>query len=292
MRAGFAKSKVSQQANRLIERHDTTYGAYWKSYDFRAGGVNSRLTQYPLGPVFHGNTYNDDLAFHQAGGEIIFNLPNGLQAYMLVNGKDERIDAGPIDVVSDSQKTSGTPAIVNGLSCIACHNKGMITEFTDEIREGSAVGGAAQLKVQKLFPKPEELAKMTQEDTRMFLGADRQAMGPFLQVGKDVQRPIETFDEPIGKIARYYRNDDLDATGAAAELGMDSAQRLIGAIEGNPTLRGYGLGPLTQEGGHVKRGDWEKIEGTSVMQRTARALERGTPLRQSVAGFPCQPPAQ
>ena len=34
MRAGFIKSGVSAQ-NRLIERHDSLYGAYWKSYDFK-----------------------------------------------------------------------------------------------------------------------------------------------------------------------------------------------------------------------------------------------------------------
>src|SRR5262249_27321672 len=32
-RAGFARSGVSGQ-NRLVERHDALYGAYWKSYDF------------------------------------------------------------------------------------------------------------------------------------------------------------------------------------------------------------------------------------------------------------------
>jgi serine/threonine-protein kinase len=288
MRAGFAKSRVSQLANRLIERHESNYGAYWKSYDFRSGGDRSRLTEYPLGPVFKGNEYNEDLAFHQAGGEIIFNLPNGMQAYMLVNGKDERIDAGPIDVVSDSQKTSGTPVIVNGLSCIACHNKGMITDFTDEIRLGTGVGGPARVKVDRLYPDPRVLAEQTQKDSQQFLEADRKAMGPFLQVGEDAQRPIESFDEPIGKIARYYRSDDLDAPAAAAELGVESPERLIGAIEGNRTLRGYGLGPLAQPGGHVKRGDWEKLEGNSVMQRTARELELGTPCRESVSGFPCQ----
>jgi serine/threonine-protein kinase len=288
MRAGFAKSRVSQLANRMIERHESTYGAYWKSYDFRSGGDRSKLTEFPLGPVFKGNDYNETLAFHQAGGEIIFNLPNGLQAYMLVNDKDERIDVGPIDVVSDSQKTAGTPAIVNGLSCMACHNKGMITDFTDEIRLGKAVGGDAQLKVERLYPDPKVLAEKTQEDVQRFLDAEKRAMGPFLQVGEDAQRAIETFDEPIGKIARYYRNDDLDAPAAASELGIESTERLIGAIQGNSRLREYGLGPLGQPGGHVKRGDWEKLEGNSVMQRTARELNLGTPCRESVAGFPCQ----
>jgi hypothetical protein len=78
-------------------------------------------------------------------GGIIFNLPNGLQGYLLVNGKDERIDASRIEVVSDGLKTSGTAAIVNGLLCIACHGKEMKSDFKDMARNGSCRPGAAFL---------------------------------------------------------------------------------------------------------------------------------------------------
>jgi serine/threonine-protein kinase len=286
LRAGFAKSKVSIQSNRLLERHESAYGAYWKSYDFRSGQDRSLLTQFPLGPVFAGNRFYDQ-AFQQAGGEIIFNLPNGLQAYLLVNAKDQRIDAGPIDVVSDAQKTSGSPVIVNGLSCMACHTEGMKADFADEIRLGTSVGGDAKLHVQRLYPEPKLLEDKLKEDRQRFLDALTRAMGRFLQVGEDVKRPVDTFDEPIGKISRYYRLDDLDATAAAAELGIKSAEVLIAAIQGNSHLRQLGLGPLAK-GGHVKRGIWEKIDGNSPMQRTARELDLGTPFREIVTGFSCQ----
>jgi serine/threonine-protein kinase len=131
MRCGFTSSGVSGQ-NRLIERHRTKYGAYWKSYDFKAGNRRAILSQFPLGPVYPGNE-SSKLAFEHDGGEVIFNLPNGLQAYLLIDGQDNRIDAGPIEVVSDALKTSGTPAIVNGLSCMSCHKQGMIDAPADEI---------------------------------------------------------------------------------------------------------------------------------------------------------------
>ena len=57
-------------------------------------------------------------AFEHAGGEIIFQLPNKLQGYLLVNSKDERIAAGPIEIVSDALQTSGT-ATIDGLA-LAC----------------------------------------------------------------------------------------------------------------------------------------------------------------------------
>jgi serine/threonine-protein kinase len=287
MRAGFATSKVSQQANRLIERHDAAYGAYWKSYDFRSGEDRIQLTKFPLGPVFDGNPFNEQ-AFHQAGGEIFFSLPNGLQGYMLVNAKDERIDVGPIDVVSDSQRTSGTPAIVNGLSCIACHVNGMKSDFKDEIRHGAAVQEDAKSKVLTLYPEPQILAERARADRKQFLDAERTAMAPFLLVGEDANRPIESFDEPVGKIARYYRLDDLDAAAAAAELGTTSAE-LISAIKANSTLRQYGIAPLVEEG-HVKRGDWEKSDGYSIMQRAARDLFLGNPYNgEAASDFSCRP---
>ena len=101
-RAGFQKSGITRQ-NRLVERHDSSYGAYWKSYDFRPKNDFSLLTTYPLGPKYERNPYLDQ-AFVHDGGEIIFNLPNGLQAYMLVDGKDKRIDNGPTDVVNDPHR--------------------------------------------------------------------------------------------------------------------------------------------------------------------------------------------
>ena len=54
--------------------------------------------------AFAGNPFADQ-AFEHDGGEIIFNLPNGLQGYLLVDGKGERIDEGPIEIVSDASKT-------------------------------------------------------------------------------------------------------------------------------------------------------------------------------------------
>ena len=94
--AGFKDSGVAIEGNpRLLEWHETAYGAYWKSYDF-AGKVDRRnLFENPLGP---GDARN---FFQQDGGEIIFNLPNKLQAYMLINAKGIRIDVGPTTVVVD-----------------------------------------------------------------------------------------------------------------------------------------------------------------------------------------------
>src|SRR5580704_2275290 len=88
VRSGFGQSEVSPSANRLVERHDESFGGYWRSYDFLGGSPNSQLSQFPLGPEFKDNPYSQQ-AFHQAGGEIVFNLPNHLQAYLLMVGQIE-----------------------------------------------------------------------------------------------------------------------------------------------------------------------------------------------------------
>ncbi|MCI0455624.1 MAG: hypothetical protein L0Z62_01425 [Gemmataceae bacterium] len=275
VRAGFTKSGVSGQ-NRLVERHAAVYGAYWKSYDFKSNDGRGNLFRFPLGPLFHDHPF-ERLAFDHDGGEIIFNLPNGLQGYLLVDGKDRRIDAGPIEVVSDGKKTSGTPAIVNGLSCMACHQHGMIREFTDTVRTGAGVAGSARDKVRELYVLPEEMNQLLQKDEDRFVRALDGAVAPFLK--GDGSRDIRSLPEPISAIARWYLLQELGALEAAHELGEPDPKRLQAALEHNPQLQRLGLGPLTQ-GATIKRETWESLKGfISPFQEVARALKRGTPKR-------------
>ncbi len=275
-RAGFTKSGVSSQ-NRMIERHESAHGAYWKSYDFKANDGRGNLFQFPLGPAFRDNPFADQ-AFTHDGGEIIFNLPNGLQGYLLVDGKDQRIDEGPIEVVSDGNKTSGTTAIVNGLSCMACHKHGMIREgFRDEIREGNAVSGAARTKTRRLYIKDEDMQAFLKNDEDRFVAALDKTIGPFLKRGEDREKDIREFtDEPVSKIAKQYQRD-LTLEDAAFELGIADPKQLATAIENNDRLRQLGLGTLAR-GGLVKRDAWASIKNRlSPFHRAAFELDRGTP---------------
>jgi serine/threonine-protein kinase len=275
-RAGFAKSGVSSQ-NRLIERHEAAYGAYWKSFDFKSNDGAGNLFRFPLGPAFKDNPFADQ-AFAHAGGELIFHLPNGLQAYLLVNGKGQRIDEGPTDVVSDTNKSSGTVAIVTGLSCMVCHKHGMIREgFKDELRDGAGVAGAARDKVQQLHRTAEDFTALMKDDENRFLTALDRAVGPFLKVGPDKDKDIREFtDEPIGRVVRAYHRD-LTLQDAATELGLADAQGLANSIVGNNRLRELGLGALTN-GGTLKRDAWSSVEQRlSPFQRAALELDRGSP---------------
>ena len=275
-RAGFAESGVSSH-NRLVDRHTATYGAYWKSYDFSRSEGTGNLFRFPLGPAFADNPFPNQ-AFEHAGGEIIFNLPNGLQGYLLVDAKGDRIDVGPIDIVGDDDKTSGTAAIVNGLSCMACHRNGM-QPFKDTVRDGLAVSGEARAKAQRLFAPKETMDRLLSKDEARFLAAVDQAAGSFLKVGDDRKKAIGDFAEPIGFVARAYLKD-LDAADAAAELGLKDPNELSVLIRANARLRQLGLGPL-QDGGTIKRSEWDSLERRflSTFHQAALELELGTPFR-------------
>jgi hypothetical protein len=244
-RGGLVTSGVSRH-NRLVERHRTPFGAYWRSYDFKSSAGRGNLLLFPLGPRFHGNDF-DDQAFEQAGGEVIFNLPNGLQGYMLADAKDNRLDVpAPVGIVSDKSEASGTPEIVNGISCLACHSSGM-KPFRDEIREHPAVFAAAREKVQQLHPLPDEMDKLLARDEDLFLRNLDEAMGDFLRFGEldkaDIRELVRRLNEPVGEVARLYTKD-LTPEAVAAELGLPNVDALQGAIRGNPRLQEFGLGPL------------------------------------------------
>jgi hypothetical protein len=129
VRAGFTDSGVSTN-NRLIERHGFRDGAFWLSYDFSGNLERNLLRDNPLGPADAFPAAKN--VFQHAGGELIFNLPNGLQAYLLIDNKGDRIDVGPSDIVYDQSLRGGF--IINGISCMSCHDQGMKTA-SDELRD-------------------------------------------------------------------------------------------------------------------------------------------------------------
>src|SRR5262249_48602848 len=157
------------------------FGSYWKSYDFKKDSVRNDLMRFPLGPRFTKNPFREQ-AFAHDGGEIIFHLPNHLMGYLLVDGEDKRIDVGPIAVVSDPLKTSGTSEIGTGVSCMACHKHGTFPLPKDAIRDGKAVFGDAQKKVQRVYPENEAMNQLVKKDADRFLRALDDATGPFLKV--------------------------------------------------------------------------------------------------------------
>ena len=281
-RAGFAKSGVSGN-NRLIERHPIDGRRYyWKSYDFKQSTWEANLQQFPLGPTFkqkelygdvaekYPDTHFPEKAFVHDGGEIVFSLPNGLQGYLLIDGADRRIDAGPIEVVSDALKTSGTALVVCGVSCMGCHKDGVIKSPPDLVRDGAAAFGAQRDRVKLLYPAAADMAKLTQRDADFFRAALTEATLPVLTAAGSPADNVKELSEPVGEVAREYLLKDLDLAAAAAELYIENPAQLKAKIDGNADLLRIGVGALLKDKGVIKRGAWESVRGTSQMQQLAR----------------------
>ncbi|MEW6733322.1 MAG: hypothetical protein AB1489_18490 [Acidobacteriota bacterium] len=242
VRAGLRNSGVSQN-NRALERHISTFGAYWKSYDF----ANNRDSQ---------NIFKDPLRFNAVGGEIIFNLPNGMQAYFLVNSENQRIDEAPIAVVAD-RNNPNDPIIRNGRSCMSCHFAGMKT-FKDDVRAvilAQPLSNFDREKVLALYPTQDLLDQLLTEDQNRFRYAVEQAGG---KLSANVQT------EPINAMARRFEAE-LSAAQAAAEVGLD-IQEFRALIRRNRQLSAQGLEQLLVADGGFKRDAWERLFGDLVSE--------------------------
>jgi serine/threonine-protein kinase len=225
------------------------------------------------------NSAKPGQAFEHAGGEILFNLPNGLQGYMLVDVQGRWIDEGPIEVVGNAPKIADTAAIVPGLSCMACHQLGVIA-FPDTIRDGQAVVGDHRDAAQKLFLAQEAMNQLLAGDEGRFRRALDEATGAYLKVGEDRDKMSRDFPEPIGALARDYQRD-LGPNEVAAELGLDDPKALAGMVRANPRLGEKGLAPLLRDAA-IKRAHWDSLlEGrfNSRFQQVAGELELGSPFR-------------
>ena len=251
-RAGFNGSAVSRN-NRMIERHDSSYGYYWKSYDFAKNIDRQNLFSHPLGPGTAENHFKHD------GGELIFSLPNGFQGYLLVNAAGRRIDKGPTEIVSDPRQPDR--AVENGLSCMTCHVRGMLPK-DDQIRPHAQKNPGSFSKkeldaILALYPAQERFQKLIEEDAEKFRKATELAGMP----------PALT--EPIRALATLFETElDLPLAAAEASLTPDELQKLLTKT---PALARV-LGSLQAAGGSVQRETF-----ANSFAALARAAKIGSP---------------
>ena len=226
-RAGLNDSGVSKN-NRVVERHQSQHGAYWKSYDF-AGNVGVQdIFTYPL-------------TFRHDGGEIVFNLPNGLQAYYISDASGIRINEAPTRIVSNPDERDGI--VRNGISCIGCHTEGMKT-FEDQVRAVFAKQSNSPVKTQvlRLYAEKVKMNELVDEDTERYRRALVATGGVFGGI-EPVYRFYKAFEGPV------------DAAHAAAAVGLET-EAFLEKIRENPSLQRLGLRTLESENGNVKRDAW------------------------------------
>ncbi len=245
-RAGMTVSGVSHN-NRVVERHPARYGFFWKSFDFKSN----------RGPE---NMFKDPIAFKESGGEMIFTLPNGLQAYYVSNNKGDRLDAAPTEIVVD--KFAEDKIVRNGLSCMRCHDQGM-KGFMDNVRPAllnlPGVAGFDKREALQLYPEQKVMDDFLKEDGTRFLDAMRRTLG------RTQAR------ESLAPVTRRYLDNPLTLATAGGELGLNESTHLQSVFR-SPAFSALGLLPLTT-GGVVRRDAWEEYYDQAV-----RGLGLGTPI--------------
>ena len=235
-RAGLRSSGVSSN-NRVLERHTSPHGAYWKSFDFRSN-------------LDDQNIFKDPLRLNAAGGEIIFNLPNGLQAYLLVDAFGRRIDEAPIAIVSD-RNNADDPIIRNGRSCMSCHFAG-VQPFKDDVRpvvRGLSLASFDREKALAIYPAQETLDRLTERDRRRFEQAAEQ-LGAL---------SLSAQAEPINALTRRFLSE-MSVVQAAAEAGLEAGE-FQNRIANSPRLLALGYGQLLVPNGGIKRDAWDRNFG-------------------------------
>lgn len=266
-RSGFNGSGVARN-NRLLERHEAPFGAYWRSYDFSDNTDRQNLFKHPLGPPPAQDS------FRHAGGEIIFHLPNGLLAFMLVDAAGTRIDKAPGDVVSDPRRPDRL--VETGLSCFSCHARGFLPK-DDQVRahvlkNSGAFPVAARRVVEALYVPATQFLRLQENDNERYARALEKAGVP------------ASDEDPIAAVTLAYESV-LDLRAATGELGQSSADFAARLRQSPEVMRT--LGPLLQPGGVIQRQVFESafrdlrqadraVTTTSVKQAPAFTGHKGS----------------
>jgi mono/diheme cytochrome c family protein len=239
VRGGMINSGVSRN-NRAVERHVTGFGAYWKSADFKSSSEKENLLADPI-------------KLHPTGGEMIFNLPNGLQAYFVANGKGQRVDAAPTEIVTD--RLANDKIVRNGLSCIRCHDAGM-QPVTDVVRSIVApLANTADFDrrdVLRLYGPQDRLDKLLAADGKRFQTAMEKVLGHAVA------------SDPLTPVSQHFLYNRVTLAEASAELGL-AEPRGLKELFRLPQFVNEGLAPFAANQ-PVARDAWEEYYDRVVGQ--------------------------
>ena len=271
-RVGFNGSGISR-FNRVLERHDSAQGMYWRTYDFDEPQANlvdrvnggllpdrRNIFAFPLGPG--GLAENP---FQHAGGEAIFALPNGLHAYYLINAINVRLDKGPLNIVSDPKRPDR--AVEAGVSCMSCHVTGILPK-ADQVLEHLAKNPKAYKRdeadvVRALYPGKEAGIKAMEADAKNYATA-------VAKTGAKVSRY-----EVVSTITQKYEAD-VDLLTGASEVGLTADEFRARISQSEQMVKHVGS---LRAGGTVTRQLWVQAFGD-----IARELQLGGLYQSNLNG--------
>jgi len=230
-RAGFTNSGVSVN-NRIMERHELPgrQGAFWLSYDFADNLGDSNIQANPLD-------------FVAAGGEAIISLPNGMQAYLIVDAAGNVLDRVPNNIATDPQ--SRTREVLGAASCFSCHNPNGIIQKDDTLRDLPGLDPDDKEAVADLYPRVADMQALITADQDRYKRA-RTTAGVVKFDGSSMPRMVNGHEGL------------LSLSMVAAVMGVTKAE-LEQALDDNADGFPAELETLRQSGGTISRSGFEDI---------------------------------
>lgn len=226
VKAGFRQSNVTK-SNRTIERHETPYGGYWKSDDFTSRVGRQNIFDHPTDYI-------------KDGGEYIFSLPNGLHGYLITDAAGNRLDGAPTNVVVDPNRIQKDAVVLNGVSCMNCHQRGMkrqdddvleyFTQLEKQLKNGGSLRPLSELPVNDkgggIHLGVETNLKQAIRDVKRVYKGNKVLNQVYSKDEDDFKKAIEKtgnsveLADPVFATATQFEAP-LDIKSVASELGQD-----------------------------------------------------------------------
>ncbi len=234
--------------NRHLWRVPTLFGSVWQTFDVaeKIDPKEAALRDFV------------EVRFPQQwdASEYIASMPNGLQAYMLSDGKGKRVEFADPQVATekDSALSRHSVTVRTSQSCVVCHSTGMLhfREFLPELLDGGVdlkvKDKAAQEREQAYFLS--NIAQSVDEDSYRYAKAIAACNG---LNSKDSTR---IFANTIN----WYR-DPVDLDQAARDCGTT-----VATLKAALSFSGKGrLGAMATQGRPIPRWMWDATHFSEAM---------------------------
>lgn len=217
LEVGFANSPISLNKNRLLARFDSTFGAFWQTFD--TNGTVSADRNFFNFPLLKSASGTATAKFDAS--EILFSLPNGLMGSALFDAQGKRLDFAALNVVAHNVNPPSDPTIKNAISCHRCHNAGFIPK-KDEIK-ASVIENASQFQSIDV----DQVTQIFRDPASVFTADNNEIAAALSKVGISVQDP-----DPISIANDNLSERNLDAKAVASFLLL-TPQQFIDGLSGS-----------------------------------------------------------
>lgn len=254
--------------NRILARRNTIYGDWWETFDYNQS-------------IGEKNVILNFLNNKRDAAEYIVRAPNGLQWYLLTNGKDETVTEGDIKVVVDSLAQDAI--VKNGRSCMWCHAQG-INAFKSHFQK--QVGFRPDQSDLGFFDKDPKKALILKQKTQDLFGLpdfDAIILGDQARYNAAVRACSDfeagEFAAVFARVWNGYQEDYVDNAKACYELGLTEEElRMVLGLRFEGRSNGILIQALLNPPIAIRREHWEESFAEAALLSTLKGQLKHVPV--------------